>query len=589
MERSPELGSDSTSDSALGFGSFDLIVRQATLVDGTKAPARVADVGIKDGKIAAIGDASRGGRLEARAGREVDATGLLLTPGWVDIHTHYDGQVTWDPEVTPSSWHGVTTLVMGNCGVGFAPVKPGGEKFLIELMEGVEDIPGTALSEGIDWCWETFPEYLDAVDAMPRVLDVAAQVPHAALRAYVMGDRAHEEPSVDEIAQMAFLTEEGLRAGAVGFSTSRTILHRSKHGLVPGTHAVPDELIAICDAIGRVGHRVVEMVGDDGPNEAADGWLGDVARRTGATVTYALAQNPGQPQGYRAALEQAENLLNEGLRVVPQVSNRPTGMLFGFRSSLHPFVTHPTYRTLLDKPFAERIAALRDPHIRQQLVEEGPGTDKRIALSLMTRWDQMFPLGDPPDYEPPYESSAKAEAARRGCRAEEVMLDWMLEKDGEALIFVPLASYSDHNHDAIRELMTHPTTVLGLSDGGAHCGLICDASMPSYLLTHWVRDRSRGERISLEEAVHMQTQRTAEVYGFNDRGSIEIGKRADFNLIDFDALRLHEPEMVYDLPAHGRRLVQRVDGYRATFVNGIQTFADGEPTGERPGRLVRAS
>jgi N-acyl-D-aspartate/D-glutamate deacylase len=389
--------------SPVGGKFFDCIVRQATLVDGTKAPARVADVGIKDGLIAAIGDPKNGGRLDAPADQEIDAQGLMMAPGWVDIHTHYDGQVTWDPEVTPSSWHGVTTLVMGNCGVGFAPVRPGGEKFLIELMEGVEDIPGTALSEGIDWKWETFPEYLDAVDSMPRVLDVAAQVPHAALRAYVMGDRAHEEPTLDEITLMAELAEEGLRAGAVGFSTSRTILHRSKHGLVPGTHAVPDELIAICDAIGRVGHRVVEMVGDDGPNEAADGWLGDVARRTGATVTYALAQNPGQPLGYRAALEQAVELHEEGLRVVPQVSNRPTGMLFGFRSSLHPFVTHPTYRALLDKPFAERIAALRDPGVRDQLIQEGPSTNKKIALSLMTRWDQMFPLGDPPDYEPPYE------------------------------------------------------------------------------------------------------------------------------------------------------------------------------------------
>lgn len=567
---------------------FDLIVRRATLVDGTGAPARVADVAVANGVIAAIGDASADGVLAGRATREIDAHGLLLTPGWVDIHTHYDGQVTWDPEVTPSSWHGVTTLVMGNCGVGFAPVRRGSEQFLIELMEGVEDIPGTALSEGIDWSWETFPEYLDAVDATPRVLDVAAQVPHAALRAFVMGDRAHEEPTAAEIGEMARLAEEGLRAGAVGFSTSRTILHRSKHGLVPGTHAVPDELLGICEAISRVGHRVVEMVGDDGPNEAADGWLGEVARRTGATVTYALAQNPGRPHGYREALDQALQLQAEGLQVVPQVSNRPTGMLFGFRSSLHPFVTHPTYRALLDRPFAERMAALRDPETRRRLIEEGPSTDKRIALALMTRWDQMFPLGDPPDYEPPYEASARAEADRRGCRPEEVMLEWMMDRDGEALVFVPLASYAEHNHDAIRELMTHPTTVLGLSDGGAHCGLICDASMPTYLLTHWARDRRRGERISLEDAVHLQTQRTASVYGFADRGSIEVGKRADFNLIDFSALRLHEPEMVYDLPAEGRRLVQRVDGYRATFVKGVQTFADGIPTGERPGRLVRA-
>jgi N-acyl-D-amino-acid deacylase len=568
--------------------TFDVIIRGGTVVDGTGAPARIADVAFVGGRIAAIGDADRDGRIDGEADREVDARGCIVTPGWVDIHTHYDGQVTWDPEMTPSSWHGVTTVVMGNCGVGFAPVRPGSEQFLIELMEGVEDIPGTALSEGIDWSWESFPEYLDAVDAVPRVLDVAAQVPHAALRAYVMGERAHEEPTIEDITQMAQLAEDGLRAGAVGFSTSRTILHRSKHGLVPGTYALPDELLAICEAIGRVGHRVVEMVGDDGPNEAQDGWLREVAERTGATVTYALAQNPGQPYAFRDALAQAEELAQHGLHIVPQVSNRPTGMLFGFRSSLHPFVTHPTYRSLHDLPFDERIAALRRPEIRERLVHEGPGTDKKIALSLMTRWDQMFPLGDPPDYEPPYETSARAVADREGRSPEEVMLDWMLERDGEALIFVPLASYAEHNHDAIRELMTHPTTVLGLSDGGAHCGLICDASMPSYLLTHWVRDRHRGERIPLELAVHLQTQRTASVYGFDDRGSIEVGKRADVNIIDLEALRLHEPKMVYDLPAEGRRLVQEVDGYRATFVAGVQTFADGVATGARPGRLVRA-
>jgi N-acyl-D-aspartate/D-glutamate deacylase len=572
-----------------GEHGFDLIIRGGTVVDGTGAPARVVDVAVSDGVIVAVGRADENGRLEGAADREFDAKGLLVAPGWVDIHTHYDGQVTWDPEMTPSSWHGVTTVVMGNCGVGFAPVRPGEEQFLIELMEGVEDIPGTALSEGIDWKWESFPEYLDAIEDMPRVLDVAAQVPHAALRAYVMGERAHEEPTFEDISQMARLAEEGLRAGAVGFSTSRTILHRSKHGLVPGTHALPEELMAICDAIGKVGHRVVEMVGDDGPNEARDGWLREVAERTGATVTYALAQNPGNPYGFRDALAEAEELAAQGLHIVPQVSNRPTGMLFGFRSSLHPFVTHPTYRELLNLSFEDRIAALRRPEIRERLVTEGPSTDKKIALALMTRWDQMFPLGDPPDYEPPYETSARAVADREGRRPEEVMLDWMLEREGEALIFVPLASYSEHNHDAIRELMTHPTTVLGLSDGGAHCGLICDASMPSYLLTHWVRDRHRGDRIPLETAIHLQTQRTASVYGFTDRGSIEVGKRADINIIDLEALRLHEPKMVYDLPAQGRRLVQKVDGYRATFVAGVQTFADGEPTGARPGRLVRAT
>lgn len=560
----------------------ELVIRGGTVVDGTGAPARVADVAVDGGLLTVVGEVAGTGR------REIEASGLLVTPGWVDIHTHYDGQVTWDPEVTPSSWHGVTTLVMGNCGVGFAPVRPGAEAFLIELMEGVEDIPGTALHEGIDWQWETFPEYLDALDRTPRVLDVAAQVPHAALRAYVMGDRAHEQPDADEIRQMAELTAEALRAGAAGFSTSRTILHRSKHGLVPGTTAVPDELVAICDVIREVGHRVVELVSDDGPGEAEHGWMREVARRTGATVTYALAQSPNQPDAYRDALAAAERLNAEGLRIVPQVSDRPTGMLFGLQSSLHPFVTHPTYRAIAHLPLAERVARLRDPQVRERLVTEGPATQNRIGLALMTRWDQMFPLGDPPDYEPPRSSSVAAVAERQGRRPEEVVLDWLLERDGRAFIFAPLASYARHDHEAIREMMLHPTTVLGLSDGGAHCGLICDASMPTYLLTHWVRDRSRGERLPLEHVVHLQTGRTAAVYGFADRGTLEPGKRADLNLIDLDALRLHAPEMVFDLPADGRRLVQRVDGYRATFVAGVQTFADGVPTGDRPGRLVRA-
>jgi N-acyl-D-amino-acid deacylase len=550
-----------------------IVIRGGTVVDGTGAPSRLADVIIEGGHIAAV---TEPGDADTTGADVVDATGLHVLPGWVDIHTHYDGQATWDPEVTPSSWHGVTTLVMGNCGVGFAPVRPGGEAFLIELMEGVEDIPGTALHEGIDWQWETFPEYLDALDRMPRVLDIAAQVPHAALRAYVMGERAHDEPNDVEIAEMASLARDALAAGAVGFSTSRTILHRSKHGLVPGTHAIPDELVAICDAIADVGHRVVELVSDDGPGEAEHGWLRDVAVRTGATVTYALAQGPGGPHGYRTALDTAARLQAEGLRIVPQVSDRPTGMLFGLQSSLHPFVTHASYR------------AIAHPQVRAQLVTEGVGTNAPIAKALMTRWEQMFPLGDPPDYEPPREASAAAVAEREGRRPEEVVLDWLLERDGTALLFAPLASYVEHDHEAIREMMTHPTTVLGLSDGGAHCGLICDASMPTYLLTHWARDRSRGERLPLEHVVHLQTQRTAQVYGFHDRGVIAPGMRADINIVDLDALTLHAPEMVFDLPAAGRRLVQRVDGYRATFVAGVQTFDDGVPTGARPGRLVRA-
>jgi N-acyl-D-aspartate/D-glutamate deacylase len=564
----------------------DLVIRNATLVDGTGAPARAADVAADAGLISEIADVGTG---DVGAGRrEIDAGGQLLTPGWVDIHTHYDGQATWDPEMTPSSWHGVTTVVMGNCGVGFAPVKPGTQEFLIELMEGVEDIPGTALHEGISWEWETFPEYLDALDRTPRVMDVAAQVPHAAVRAYVMGDRAHEDATPEEVVEMAKAVQEGLAAGAIGVTTSRTVLHRSVHGLVPGTTAPADELLAIGEALGSTGHGVFEVVTDQPELEAERSWMVELSRRTGARVTYGLAQTPFNPLGYRAALADAETLAADGVRITPQVACRPTGMLFGFQSSLHPFITHPAYRAVADLPLAERVAAMTSPEWQDRLLAEKPSTGNLIAVTLMSRWEQMFPLGDPPDYEPPPEASAAAVAEREGRSPESVVLDWMLASDGTALVFAPLASYVDRDHEAIREMITHPSTILGLSDGGAHCGLICDASMPTYLLTHWVRDRSRGERLPLELAVALQTSRTAAAYGLHDRGTVVVGKRADLNVIDLEGLQLHAPRMVHDLPAGGRRLVQHVDGYCYTVVAGEVTFDNGEPTGARPGRLVRA-
>ena len=564
------------------MSAHELVIRGGTVVDGTGAPGRTADVAVDDGRITEVG------KVDGKGAREVDADGLVVAPGWVDIHTHYDGQVTWDPEVSPSSWHGVTTVVMGNCGVGFAPVRPDGHDFLIELMEGVEDIPGSALHEGIDWQWESFPEYLDALDAHERVLDIAAQVPHAALRAYVLGERAHEAADADEIAEMARLTTEALRAGAVGVTTSRTFLHRSKHGLVPGTSAPPDELLALGDAVGAAGRGVFQLIADGAPMGEAGEWMTEIARRTGATVTYSLSQSPPDPMAYRAALADAEKQAADGLTIVPQVPCRPTGMLFGLQSSLHPFITHPTYRALAKRPLAERVVELRKPEVRAQLLSEEAQTGSPVARILISRWDRIFPLGDPPDYEPAPETSVAAVAAREGRRPEEVVLDWLLDGDGTALLNAPLSSYEHTNLEAVREMMVHPNTVLGLSDGGAHCGLICDVSMPTTLLTHWVRDRTRGERISLEQAVRMQTGRTAQIYGFSDRGTLEAGKRADVNLIDLAGLVLHAPEMVHDLPAGGRRLVQKADGYRATFVAGEQTYADGEPTGARPGRLVRS-
>jgi N-acyl-D-aspartate/D-glutamate deacylase len=561
----------------------DLVIRNGTVVDGTGRPRFTGDIAIDGSTISAVG------KVAARGRREIDAKDLLVTPGWVDVHTHYDGQVTWDPILAPSSWHGVTTLVMGNCGVGFAPVRPGQEGFLIELMEGVEDIPGTALHEGIDWRWESFPQYLDALERMPRVLDVAAQVPHCAIRAYVLGERAHDlEVSDSEIEDMSRLTVEALRAGAVGFTTSRTILHRSRHGLVPGTHSTPEELVGIGRALGEAGHGVFEMVSDLQGQEPDLTWMKEFCATTGRVITFALAQTPIQPTAWRETLDRIDALAAQGLRIVPQVPTRPTGMLFGLQSSFHPFISHPTYvRELAALPIDERVARLRDPQVRAALLSEEPTIDNPIARYLLTNWTQMFPLGDPPDYEPLPERSAAATAAREGRRPEEVAYDWMLERNGRQFMFAPLANYVDCNFDALREMMMHPRTVLGLSDGGAHCGLICDASMPTFLLTHWVRDRSRGERLPLEQAVRLQTGNTAAVYGFNDRGTLEPGKKADVNIIDYDALQLHAPEMVFDLPAKGRRLIQRVDGYRATVMSGTVTFENGEETGERPGRLVR--
>jgi len=563
----------------------DLVVRNGTVVDGTGGERKSADIAVDGGTISAVGEVAGSGR------REVDARHLLVTPGWVDVHTHYDGQVTWDPILAPSSWHGVTTLVMGNCGVGFAPRRPGEENFLIELMEGVEDIPGTALHEGIDWRWETFPEYLDALEGMGRVLDVAAQVPHCAIRAYVLRERAHDlEVTSDEIAEMAKLTREALVAGAIGFSTSRTILHRSKHGLVPGTSSTPEELLGIGRALGDAGHGVFEMVADLQGQEPDLSWMREFCSTTGRVLTFALAQTPHQPSVWRDTLARIDELAQQGMKIVPQVPCRPTGMLFGLQSSFHPFFFHPTYaRELAALPLAERVARMRQPEIRARILAEELQHESPIVRILASNFSQMYPLGESPDYEPAPEKSVTAIAARKGLRPEEVAYDLMLEGDGKLFMFAPLANYVDGNLEALREMMLHPRTVLGLSDGGAHCGLICDASMPTYLLTHWARDRKRGERIPLEQVVRLQTGNTASVYGFSDRGTIEPGKKADLNLIDFDALHLHAPEMVFDLPAKGRRLIQRVDGYRATIVAGEVTFEDGESTGAMPGKLVRAA
>jgi N-acyl-D-aspartate/D-glutamate deacylase len=561
----------------------DLVIRNGLVVDGTGAPAVTADVAIDGSTVTAVGRDVDGG-----ARREIDADGAVVAPGWVDVHTHYDGQATWDPVMAPSSWHGATTVVMGNCGVGFAPVRRGGEGFLIELMEAVEDIPGTALHEGIDWSWESFGEYLEALDAMPRTVDVAAQMPHVALRAYVLGERAHDDDlTADELAAMARLTAEALDAGALGFSTSRTILHKSRHGLVPGTHSAPDELIAIGQGMVGAGGGVFQFVSDDlAVTDEERTWIRELAD-LGLTVTYSLAQTPRDGRAFAAALDEAAELTAAGAKVFPQVPSRPTGMLYGLQSSLHPFIACPSFRPLWDQPLEARVAALRDPAFRAALVDEEFRTRDLAAAYLARNWAGIYRLGDPPDYEPHPDSSILATAQRERRRPEEVAIDWLLEDDGKALLFAPLGSYVDQDHGAIREMISHPASVVGLSDGGAHCGLICDASFPTYLLTHWTRDRTRGDRLPLELVVHKQTGATARAYGLTDRGTLEPGQKADVNVIDVEHLRLHKPEMINDLPAGGRRLVQKVDGYRCTIQSGETTFEDGEPTGVRPGTVVR--
>jgi N-acyl-D-amino-acid deacylase len=561
----------------------DLVIRNGSVVDGSGAPARTADVAIDGERVTAVG------RVEEKGRREIDAAGRLVTPGFVDIHTHYDGQVTWDPEVTPSSWHGVTTIVMGNCGVGFAPASPTKREWLIQLMEGVEDIPGTALDEGMTWNWETFPEYLDEIERMARVLDVSALVPHGAVRAYVMGERggANAEATTDEIELMAKLVQEAVEAGAAGFSTTRTILHRAKDGeLAEGTLASADELIAIGRGMGRAGAGVFEMASDMFDADAEFAWMTTVARESGRPVTFNCLQDDIRPEHWRRLIELADAAAAEGARIVPQVAGRPACILLGWDTTANPFVFHKAWQEIAGLPREERRARLRTPEVREAMLAENPQLEG-IAAFLTSSYHKLFPLGDPPEYEPAPSESLQAVAAREGTTPQALAYDHMLSQDGQGLLYLPLLGYAHGDFGALHEMLVHPSTVLGLGDGGAHCGILCDASLPSYMLSHWVRDRSRGERLGLEQAVHLQTRRTAALYGFDDRGLLAPGYLADVNVIDFDALAIEAPEIVYDLPAGGRRVIQRSRGYAATVKRGVVVRQDDESTGERPGRLLR--
>ncbi len=565
---------------------FDLVIRGGTLVDGSGEAAREADVAVQDGRIAEVGRVSAGGR------EEIDAKGLTVTPGFVDIHTHYDGQATWDPNLSPSCYHGVTTAVMGNCGVGFAPVRPGQEDFLIQLMEGVEDIPGTALHEGIAWSWETFPEYLDALDRLRFGMDLGTQVPHGSVRAYVMGERgANNEPATPEdIAQMAAIVKEGMQAGALGFSTSRTIAHRAISGEpVPGTFAAEDELFGLGRVLGELDTGIFEVAGAGAAGEdvaapkAELDWMRRLSAEIHRPVTFAMLQVDSAPQLWRELLEISAEAVREGAQVFPQVAGRPFGLLIGHQTDLNPLSDRPTFAKLMGLSLEERVARLRDPDVRRQILSETPAEPS----PLLSQLGKFFPMGDPPNYEPSYDDSIEAIAKRAGKDPVEVLYDRMLERDGKELFLVPALNYSELIADPIREMMFHPRAALGLGDGGAHCGMICDASIQTFMLTHWVRDRTRGERVPIEFAVKRMTKDTAELYGLSDRGLVAPGLKADLNVIDTDGLRLTAPVMVRDLPAGGKRLMQRAEGYRATVVSGEVTMRDDEPTGNLPGRLLR--
>jgi N-acyl-D-amino-acid deacylase len=551
----------------------DLIVKNARVVDGTGAPAFTGDVTINDAKITGVGSA------EGRARRVIDADGRLLTPGFVDIHTHFDGQVCWDKQITPSSWHGVTTAVMGNCGVGFAPVRPGTEDELIQLMESVEDVPGTALHEGIPWGWETFGEYLDAIDT-PYSVDIGTQVPHVALRHYVMGARCYDDATAADMAQMSELTRQGLAAGALGFSTSRFYGHRDKQGnVVPGTNATSDEMVAIAEAFTHVGHGTMEIISDHLNNPEELSWIEHIARRTGRPLTLLVTPNVG-PKLW----EMAERLSHEGLSIRPQIGARPASVLMTLEGTLNPMRQFPSFKAIKDLPFDEQRRTLRDPEFRARILADETTTSRDADTNKMiSTWDKMYVLPTDLSYEPSYEDSIAGLAEARGCHIREALMDVMA--DGRPILF--LFGHYHGDLEEQRKAIENEQSVFGLSDGGAHCGVLCDASVPTYMLAYMSRDRTKGPLLPLEFTVHKMTQDTAQVYGLVDRGVIAPGYKADLNLIDFDALKLEDPEMVYDLPAGGKRIIQRAQGYDATICSGEVTYENGEHTGAMPGRLVR--
>ena len=573
----------------------DLVIRHGNIIDGTGARAFSGDIAVQDGTLVQVGGKASAGKLE------IDAAGALVTPGFVDIHTHFDGQLTWDPYLSPSDGHGVTSIVAGNCGVGFAPAKPDKHAWLIDLMEGVEDIPGAALAEGIQWDWETFPQYLDAIARKKYAMDIGTQVPHGPLRAYVMGERgtANQEATPDDITQMAALVTEGLQAGALGFSTSRVLIHKSKSGeLVPGTFASRDELFGIGRAIKKAGHGLFQMTGIYDKVHSEYAWITELARETGITLQFNFQQGDDAPHQWRDILRMMENAHAEGLKIYGGMAGRPAGMLYSWQSTIHPFVGYPSFAAIAALPLREKLAHLSQPEFRAKLLAETPA-DLGSTGNFVTRsFHKLFVLGDPPDYEPAPSTSIAVMARAQGVAPAALAYDLMMQdgaKKGDggavdaasALLYFPIFNYSNSNLDHLVEQMKSATTVLSLGDGGAHCGFICDASLPTFMLTHWTRDRKRGQTLPLEFIVNAQTQRTARFYGLFDRGVLKPGYKADINLIDYPRLHLNAPYFTCDLPANGRRLMQKAEGYIATLVNGVPVSMHGAATGDLPGRLIR--
>ncbi len=566
--------------------AYDLIIRGGTVVDGTGGAGFQADVGIKDGRILAVG------KIAGAGAEEIDARDKLVTPGFVDIHTHYDGQATWDQRMQPSSWHGVTTVVMGNCGVGFAPCKREDHDRLIRLMEGVEDIPFPVLTQGLPWTWESYPDYLDSLSARRFDIDIGSQLPHAALRVFVMGQRgADREPATEaDIHAMAAIAKRAMEAGALGFSTSRTLNHRTSDGQpTPTLTAGEDELMGVAMGMKAAGKGVLQFVSDFADPEAEFAMMRRLVERSGRPLSFSLVQSPKAPRHYELMLTWLREANEAGLKMRAQVAGRPVGVLFGFELTLNPFSQGAVFQEIKALPLAGKLEKLRDPAFRARLLAEESDAQRSFAGTQPRAWDNLYMLGDEPDYEQTQDRTLAALAQARGIDPAVLALDHMLSNEGRGMLYLPFLNYADGSLDPSYAMLIHPDTVPGLSDGGAHVGMICDGSFPTSNLTHWTRDRTRGPKLPLAQMIKAQTRDTAETVGLYDRGLVMPGYRADLNVIDYDRLTLKRPEVAYDLPGGGRRLIQRAEGYVATLVAGQVTYRDGEPTGALPGRLLRGA